>query len=90
MSFIFAIIYHFMFHAIPDVEVFWDDERIKGTAIGFWDSAVFALQTTFSAGLGDWVPLRSGAIKIPMTINAVLGVLFVTFLIGAYGRKMLR
>ncbi len=90
MVFIFAGIYFTMFQTNPDLEIFWDEERIKGTTISLWDSGVFALQTTFSAGLGDWVPLRSGSIKIPMTINAILGVLFVTFLIGAYGRKMLR
>ena len=87
---VFAVIYNIMFHIYPDLSIHWDNNPMQGDQIGFWKSIAFAFQTTFSAGLGDWAPIGSGAIKIPMTINAVLGVLFVTFLIGAYGRKMLR
>lgn len=87
---IFAMIYYSMFLVSPDLTISWDNSLVQGTEIGLWKSLVFAFQTTFSAVLGDWAPIGSGAIKIPMTINAVLGVLFVTFLIGAYGRKMLR
>ena len=90
MVIIFTFIYYFMFLMNPDLSVHWDGIKVEGVNIGFWDSGVFALQTTFSAALGDWAPIGSGAIKIPMTINAVLGVLMVTFMIGAYGRKMLR
>jgi hypothetical protein len=72
------------------LKIKWDDVDLYGKDIDIWWSGVLALQTTFSAVLGDWAPIGSGIIKIPMTINAILGVLFVTFLIGAYGRKMLR
>jgi len=89
MVVIFTAIYYFMFQADPSLDVQWDGAPLKGP-IDVWKSFVFAIQTTFSAGLGDWAPIGSGPIKIPMTINAVLGLLFVTFLIGAYGRKMLR
>lgn len=87
---IFAVIYCLMFKFIPGLKIEWDGSEVPGSNIGFFRSLVFALQTTFSALLGDWAPIKAGLIKIPMTINAVLGVLFVTFLIGAYGRKMLR
>lgn len=87
---IFTLIYFFMFWSNPMLEIQWDGTGIKGGTIDIWWTAVLALQTTFSAVLGDWAPIGSGAIKIPMTINAILGVLFVTFMIGAYGRKMLR
>jgi hypothetical protein len=79
-----------MFQYNPALTISWDGDMVLGANIGFIKSMVLALQTTFSAVLGDWAPIGSGSIKIPMTINAVLGVLFVTFLIGAYGRKMLR
>lgn len=87
---IFAGIYWLMFQFNPSLAIKWDDKPLVGSEIGPWKSLVFSLQTTFSAVLGDWAPIGAGLIKIPMTINAVLGVLFVTFLIGAYGRKMLR
>jgi hypothetical protein len=87
---LFAAIYKIMFWINPGLKIIWDDNDIYGPDIGPFKSIVLALQTTFSAVLGDWAPIGAGAIKIPMTINAVLGILFVTFLIGAYGRKMLR
>ena len=87
---LFAVIYWVMFHLTPGLSIKWDEIPVQGSDIGLARSFVFALQTTFSAILGDWAPIGAGAIKIPMTINAVLGSLFVTFLIGAYGRKMLR
>ncbi len=87
---VFTFIYYFIFLANPGLYIEWDHHKVFGSDIGFMKSFVFAIQTTFSAGLGDWAPIGSGPIKIPMTINAVLGVLMVTFLIGAYGRKMLR
>jgi len=87
---VFSLIYYIMFISNPELYVFWDNAQVMGSDIGWGRSIVFAFQTTFSAVLGDWAPIGSGPIKIPMTINAVLGVLFVTFLIGAYGRKMLR
>ena len=90
MVIIFTFIYYFMFLFNPGFTIEWDKDMVQGADLGFWDSGVFALQTTFSAALGDWAPIGSGWIKVPMTINAVLGVLMVTFLIGAYGRKMLR
>jgi len=90
MVIIFTFIYYFIFLANPLLYIEWEHAKVYGSDIGFVKSFVFAVQTTFSAGLGDWAPIGSGPIKIPMTINAVLGVLFVTFLIGAYGRKMLR
>jgi hypothetical protein len=87
---LFTVVYWLMFQFTPGLTVKWDDITVQGGDIGIVRSLVFALQTTFSAVLGDWAPIGAGAIKIPMTINAVLGILFVTFLIGAYGRKMLR
>ena len=87
---LFAIIYKVMFRINPGLKIDWDGHELYGPEIGWGKSLVLALQTTFSAILGDWAPIGAGAIKIPMTINAVLGILFVTFLIGAYGRKMLR
>ncbi|RLD57231.1 MAG: hypothetical protein DRI97_05820 [Bacteroidetes bacterium] len=87
---LFTFIYFIIFHSNPELYVYWDNVKVYGTEITGWKPFVFAIQTTFSAGLGDWAPIGSGIIKIPMTINAILGVLFVTFLIGAYGRKMLR
>ncbi len=90
MVLIFAGIYGIMFMAMPELYVMWDGVKVFAPDIGPIRWIVFALQTTFSAVLGDWAPIGAGIIKIPMTINAILGVLFVTFLIGAYGRKMLR
>jgi hypothetical protein len=87
---LFAAIYKVMFWINPGLRISWDNNDLYGPEIGPFKSIVLALQTTFSAVLGDWAPIGAGAIKIPMTINAVLGILFVTFLIGAYGRKMLR
>ena len=87
---LFAAIYKVMFQINPGLKIDWDGGELYGPDIGRVKSLVLALQTTFSAILGDWAPIGAGAIKIPMTINAVLGILFVTFLIGAYGRKMLR
>ena len=87
---LFSLIYYLIFAANPGLEFIWDNKIMTGSDVIGWKPIVFAIQTTFSAGLGDWAPIGSGPIKVPMTINAVLGVLFVTFLIGAYGRKMLR
>ncbi|RLD30781.1 MAG: hypothetical protein DRI72_10000, partial [Bacteroidetes bacterium] len=87
---VFAAIYKVMFWINPGLKINWDGRELYGSDIGPFKPIVLALQTTFSAILGDWAPIGAGWIKIPMTINAVLGILFVTFLIGAYGRKMLR
>jgi hypothetical protein len=87
---LFAASYQVMFWINPGLKISWDGRELYGPDIGPVKSVVLALQTTFSAILGDWAPIGAGWIKIPMTINAVLGILFVTFLIGAYGRKMLR
>ncbi|MCK5080155.1 MAG: hypothetical protein KAR09_09430, partial [Bacteroidales bacterium] len=84
---LFAAIYNVMFLINPELSIQWDEQTYTPD---FILSCVLALQTTFSAVLGDWAPIGSGSIKIPMTINAVMGVFFVTFMIGAYGRKMLR
>ena len=90
MVVLFASIYKLIFAFNPLLKIKWDEGYIYGKDIDIWWSGVLALQTTFSAVLGDWAPIGSGIIKVPMTINAILGILFVTFLIGAYGRKMLR
>lgn len=87
---LFSAIYWVMFQYNPELTIFWDGAVVQASEIGIVRTLVMGLQTTFSAVLGDWAPIGSGSIKIPMTINAVLGVLMVTFMIGAYGRKMLR
>jgi hypothetical protein len=51
---------------------------------------LLTFQTTFAAFMGDWTPAGLGLMKVVMTFNAIMGVLLVAFLIGAYGRKMLR
>lgn len=88
LTVIFGVIYWIIFQLDPELYIHWDTKELHTPNLLI--SWVFAVQTTFSAGLGDWAPIGSGVAKIPMTINAVLGILFVTFLIGAYGRKMLR
>jgi len=85
LTIIFGIIYYIIFQLNPGLFLHWDGDPLHTPDL--LKSWVFAVQTTFSAGLGDWAPIGSGDVKIPMTINAVLGVLFVTFLIDAYGRK---
>lgn len=90
MILLFSLVYQIMFFINPGLTISWDGDLIKAMNIDVVKTVILALQTTFSAVLGDWAPIGAGWIKIPMTINSVLGIFFVTFLVGAYGRKMLR
>ena len=91
MIFLFSFIYQYIFNQNPGLKIIkYDDVQITASEINYGKTLVFSLQTTFSAFLGDWAPIKSGPIKVWMTINSILGVLFVTFLVAAFGRKMLR
>ena len=88
--FLFSGIYWFLFEVSSNFKMQWDGAHMPAGTIGYPKILLFSLQTTFGAFTGDWAPFGDIGIKLLMTVNAVLGVLFVTFLIGAYGRKMLR
>lgn len=90
MVFIFSFIYQYIFSQNPDLSIKYDEVMVSATDISYPKTWFLSLQTTFSAFLGDWAPIGSGPIKAWMTINSILGVLFVTFLVAAFGRKMLR
>jgi hypothetical protein len=74
----------------PAISIRWDDLDIPISMMSYGNILLLTFQTTFAAFMGDWSPAGLGLMKVWMTINAVLGVLLVAFLIGAYGRKMLR
>ena len=74
----------------PEMSIRWDDLVIPISKLNYGNILLLTFQTTFAAFMGDWSPAGLGSMKIWMTLNAVLGVLLVAFLIGAYGRKMLR
>jgi len=87
---LFSIVYQFLFAQNPDLSIKYDEVMVPASDISYPRTLFLSLQTTFSAFLGDWAPIGSGQIKVWMTINSILGVLFVTFLVAAFGRKMLR
>jgi hypothetical protein len=74
----------------PALSISWDGVDVPIAMLDLGNLVLLTLQTTFAAFMGDWSPAGLGSMKVWMTINAVLGVLLVAFLIGAYGRKMLR
>ena len=74
----------------PELSINWDGVDVPIAMLDLGNLLLLTLQTTFAAFMGDWSPAGLGSMKVWMTINAVLGVLLVAFLIGAYGRKMLR
>ena len=90
MMFIFSFIYQFIFIQNPDLFIKYDEIMVPAVDISYPRTLFLSLSTTFSAFLGDWAPIGSGPIKILMTIHSILGVLFVTFMVAAFGRKMLR
>ncbi len=90
MVFLFTGAYWIGGRITPKLSINWDNIDIPISDIGFWDLLLLTFQTTFAAFMGDWSPAGLGMMKWWMTVNAVLGVLMVAFMIGAYGRKMLR
>jgi hypothetical protein len=90
MMFLFSFIYQFIFYISPDLSIKYDEVTVPAADISYPRKLFLSLSTTFSAFLGDWAPIGSGPIKILMTIHSILGVLFVTFMVAAFGRKMLR
>jgi len=87
---VFTGIYKFLFSKYPELEIQLDGASQIANSMSIDKVLLLSLQTTFGAFMGDWIPTGNSGLKLLMTINAVLGVLFVTFMIGAYGRKMLR
>ncbi|NOX87018.1 MAG: hypothetical protein GXO86_13840 [Chlorobi bacterium] len=90
MMFIFSFIYQFIFIQNPDLSIKYDEVMVPAADITYPRTLFLSLSTTFSAFMGDWAPIGSGPIKVLMTIHSILGVLFVTFMVAAFGRKMLR
>ena len=87
---LFSFVYQFIFWANPDLFIKYDEVMVPASDISYPRTLFLSIQTTFSAFLGDWAPIGSGPVKALMTINSILGILFVTFLVAAFGRKMLR
>ncbi|MBN2638922.1 MAG: hypothetical protein JXR65_07530 [Bacteroidales bacterium] len=87
---LFSVIYWIGGQLNSSLFIQWDETRVAIAALDFGNIILLTFQTTFAAFMGDWSPAGLGPMKIWMTVNAVLGVLLVAFLIGAYGRKMLR
>jgi hypothetical protein len=86
----FALTYFLIFRFNPELEIKWDGNKELAHTLSFAKVFTLTLQTTFGAFFGDWSPVGNNVIKFLMTLNTALGVLFITFFVGAYGRKMLR
>jgi len=87
---LFSGIYWVSGQIYPDLSILWDDVNTTIAELSYGNLLLLTFQTTFAAFMGDWTPAGLGLMKVVMTFNAIMGVLLVAFLIGAYGRKMLR
>lgn len=56
----------------------------------FLQSLKISGQTFFAILLGEWQPKPNSGIDIVLTLEAIIGIFFVTFFVGAYVRKVLR
>ena len=87
---LFSGIYWVSGQIYPELSILWDDVNTTIAQLSYGNLLLLTFQTTFAAFMGDWTPAGLGLMKVVMTFNAIMGVLLVAFLIGAYGRKMLR
>ena len=61
--------------------------------VGSGEAVMLSLQSFISSFYGNWsspTPPATGIMSILVTLESMIGVLFVTVLVGAYIRKLLR
>ena len=87
---LFAAVYLFIGLFNPtSIEI---DGRVKSMAeLSLFECIYLSTQALSNVILGDWIPVSSNPlVKSLMTVEAVIGILLITFLVGAYARKLLR